>query len=53
MKNNTFKYSTDNGKTWKTIRFAIGSYELNQINTEIQRQMIENIDYDEEKMSFI
>ena len=51
-KNNIFKYSTDNGQIWKTITLGIGSYELNQINTEIQRQMIENSDYDEEKNQF-
>ena len=38
-KNNVFTYSTDSGATWKTIRLATGSYEINQINSEIQRLM--------------
>jgi len=47
--NNKFKYSTDNGSTWKTISLDKGSYELQAINDEIQRQMIANGDFDSEK----
>ena len=42
--NNIFRYF--NGKTNKTITLPIGSYELSQVNTEIQRQMANNGDYD-------
>jgi len=45
-KNNKFKYSADDGKTWKIITFNKGSYEVQAINNEIQRQMIINGDYD-------
>ena len=38
-KNNIFRYSIDNGKNWNDIIIRAGSYELNQINTEILRQM--------------
>ena len=44
--NNIFTYSTDNGGTWKTITLNKGSYELQAINDEIQRQMLINGDYD-------
>ena len=50
--NNTFKYSTDDGVTWKIITIATGSYELDTINNEIQRQMIDKGDYDETKNEF-
>ena len=40
--NNKFKYSTNEGKTWKIISLNKGSYELHAINDEIQRQMITN-----------
>jgi hypothetical protein len=46
--NNNFTYSTDNGKTWKTILLDKGSYELKAINNEIQRQLISNGDYNQE-----
>ena len=38
-KNNVFRYSTDSGATWKEITLAVGSYEISQINSEIQRLM--------------
>ena len=38
-KNNVFVYSSDSGSTWKTITLATGSYEISQINSEIQRLM--------------
>lgn len=50
-KNNTFKYSTDNGNTWKVIRLPTDAYEYTQIADEIQRQMVENNDYLEEEGS--
>ena len=46
VKNNIFKYSTDNGSTWKIIRIAKGSYELSAINDEVQRLMVIHGDYD-------
>ena len=46
--NNNFTYSTDNGKSWKTILLDKGSYELKAINNEIQRQLISNGDYNQE-----
>lgn len=50
--NNKFVYSTDDGKTWKTITLDTGSYELLAINDEIQKQMISNGDYDEKNNEF-
>src|SRR6266516_2516254 len=44
--NNKFKYSNDSGQMWKIITFNKGSYEIQAINDEIQRQMIINGDYD-------
>src|SRR6266516_6743414 len=44
--NNKFNYSNDSGQTWKIITFNKGSYEIQAINDEIQRQMIINGDYD-------
>jgi len=38
-KNNVFRYSTDSGTTWKDITLAGGSYEISQINSEMQRLM--------------
>jgi hypothetical protein len=43
-KNNIFKYSTDDGITWKIIAFNTGAYELTAINNEVKRQMIANGD---------
>lgn len=45
-KNDLFIYSADSGTTWKSIRFGTGSYEIEHLNNEIQRQMIINGDYD-------
>jgi|SRR5882757_5566233 len=44
--NNVFRYSPDNGTTWKEIIFDTGSYELDDINNEIERQMVVKGDYD-------
>jgi flagellar hook assembly protein FlgD len=43
--NNEFRYTTDKGKNWKTIKLDIGSYELSAINDEIQLQMKKSGDY--------
>src|SRR6267154_871791 len=50
--NNIFKYSTDNGKSWKIIALNKGSYEIQAINDEIQRKMIISDDYDSENNKF-
>jgi hypothetical protein len=50
--NNKFKYSADNGTTWKIITLDKGSYELAAINDEIKRQMILNGDYDNTNNEF-
>lgn len=46
--NNHFVYSPD-GIVWKTITLPEGSYELVQINTEIQRQLQANGDWNSNK----
>ena len=46
-KNNVFKYSSDNGTSWKTIEIPKGSYGLLGIYNEILRGFRENNDYDE------
>src|SRR5215510_586683 len=43
--NNNFIYSSDDGNTWKAITLDMGSYELQAINDEISRHMINNQDY--------
>jgi len=43
-KNNVFKYSVDGGTIWKTITLAPGSYEIDTINSEINRLMTVNGD---------
>lgn len=43
-KNNTLKYSIDDGTTWKTIALNTGAYELQGINNEVKRQIIVNGD---------
>ena len=50
--NNKFKYSTDNGNTWKVITLNRGSYEIQAINDEIQRAMITNNDYNVDNNEF-
>jgi hypothetical protein len=44
-KNNMFAYDNGNG-IWKVIKLLTGSYELPDINNEIQRQMAANGDCD-------
>jgi hypothetical protein len=51
-KNNVFKYSTNNGLSWKIIHLPKDAYEYDQIRDEIQRQMIENDDYDKVNDTF-
>jgi len=51
-KNNKFQYSSDGGKTWKVITLNIGSYQLQAINDEIQRQMVSNNDYNKDNNEF-
>lgn len=36
-RNNCFKYSTDGGTTWQTIKIPVGCYEITQINDEVKR----------------
>src|ERR1051325_7585359 len=50
--NNVFKYSVDNGSTWKIIKVDKGSYQLSALNDEIQRLMIINGDYDSDNDKF-
>lgn len=50
--NNKFSYSTDKGNSWKLLTLEKGSYELQAINDEIQRQMILNNDYDSQTSEF-
>lgn len=42
---NTFVYSPNSGVTWKTITLPEGSYEVAQMNVEIQRQLEANGDW--------
>lgn len=46
--NNTMRYSTDNGKTWHDLIIPTGSYELSQLNLEIERQMRDKNHYNAE-----
>jgi hypothetical protein len=50
--NNKFKYSPDDGITWKIISLNTGSYQFQAINDEIQRQMVINNDYDKDSNEF-
>ena len=50
--NNKFKYSSDERKSWKVITLNKGSYEIQAINDEIQRQMRTNEDYDTQNNKF-
>ncbi len=36
-KNNIFKYSKDNGTSWKVLELDTGSYEVETLSDEIQR----------------
>jgi len=50
--NNTFKYSSDNGNTWKIIKLPTDAYEYIQISEEIKKQMVENNDYNSSENTF-
>jgi len=41
-KNNIFKYSVGNGVTWNIVTLTPGSYEIDSINSEINRLMTIN-----------
>ena len=47
--NNIFRYSPDNGTSWKNIVLSRGAYELRDITSAIQRRMVQNRDYNEAK----
>ena len=40
--NNTLRYSPDEGATWHFMRLSTGSYGIEDINNEIQRQLCLN-----------
>jgi hypothetical protein len=44
--NSELRYSNDNGATWHYILISKGSYELNKLNDEIEKQMKQNNHYD-------
>src|SRR6266581_1620881 len=46
-KNNIFKYSNDNGTSWKVLELDTGSYEVETLSDEIQRLMVINAGYNE------
>ena len=50
--NNKFKYSTDDGNTWKTLEIETGAYQLESINDEIQRLMKLQGDWDSANNAF-
>ena len=41
--NNTFRYSSDGGVTWKEVKIPIGCYEIYAINKEIKRQIPDKV----------
>src|SRR6266568_8134161 len=43
--NNIFRYSNDNGTSWKVLELDTGSYEVDTLSDEIQRLMVVNCDY--------
>ena len=51
--NNQFKYSSDNGRTWKLVSLDTGSYQLEAINNEIQRIMTVNGDCGDHGLFYI
>ena len=50
--NYLFKYSVDDGNTWKLITIETGAYQIESINDEIQRLMKENGDWDQASNAF-
>jgi hypothetical protein len=47
--NNVFRYSKDSGTTWISHIIPVGSWEISQLNTEIQRLMKIDGNYDSTK----
>lgn len=45
-RNNTFKYSPDGGANWMTVDIPTGSYDIEDINSVIQREMKANGHWD-------
>jgi hypothetical protein len=45
LNNNTVRYSTNGGGSWKTVTFPNGSYQCTALNTELQYAMTANGDY--------
>ena len=45
-RNNTFKYSPDGGENWMTVDIPTGSYDIEDINSVIQREMKANGHWD-------
>jgi len=52
-KNTIFRYSNDNGFTWKVLELDTGSYEVEILSDEIQRLMTINGEYDDVKTEFL
>ena len=50
--NNKFRYSVDDGTTWKTLEIDSGSYEIESLNDEILRLMKILDDWDSSANSF-
>ena len=45
--NNSLRYSSDNGASWKRIEIPKGSYGMGGIQNEVKRVLRENDDYHE------
>ena len=50
--NNTVRYSVDKGRSFKNINLGTSSYELSTLNTEIQKMMAVNGDYERVHQAF-
>jgi len=50
--NNTFRYSTDSGSTWKTVTIDDGQYSISQLNDKIHFYMFQNGDYNTTSTGF-
>src|SRR6266496_846228 len=51
-KSNIFKYSNNNGTSWKILELDTGSYEVETFSDEIQRLMVINGDYNDTNSEF-
>jgi hypothetical protein len=49
LENDKFFYSSDGGTHWKELKITRGYYDIDQYAEEINRQMIENGDYDQKE----